>query len=348
MTSDFGADIFDKDDAPPPPSEPTQREAKPAKSQEVKLPRRSGGRSRKKDTDEVSFEEAAPKVDAAVEQPAEAEPKESTEPSEEAERPARSRRSRRGEGRRRRGGDGDEAEKETTSDPVTEEVAEASEEPAEDRAPRGRRERRSDADEDDRPSRSRRRRRRDGPGDEADADNSDAPRRGRGRGRRRDDRPRDGEGERQQAPSRGAAPATQRIAIFIDAAALQEQASDQGAQVSFLRMLRDITGNRSVIRSVAYVVEGDDSLDGALAGHDIDVESCEDVGAVGVALAVDAVAIAPKVDCVIVASGSRSLAPLARSLRGQGIRVESASFESERPWQGQVHHALGRSCLFVP
>jgi uncharacterized LabA/DUF88 family protein len=145
-----------------------------------------------------------------------------------------------------------------------------------------------------------------------------------------------------------AATAGQRVAILLDAASLQSQARDLGAEVSYVRLLRGLAGTRPVIRAVAYVTGGQGSLPSTLAAHDIEVERCQDSGAVDVGIAVDALGLASRVDCVVIASASPALGQLARALRSHGLRVESASFSAEAAWSAQQHHQLGKSCLFVP
>ena len=131
-------------------------------------------------------------------------------------------------------------------------------------------------------------------------------------------------------------------------AALQGQARDLGAEVSYVRVLRGLADSRPVIRAVAYVAGGQDSLEATLAAHDIEVERCEETGAVDVGITVDALTLASKVDCVVIASASGALGGLAQALRSQGLRVESASFLADQAWSAQQHHQLGKSCLFVP
>jgi uncharacterized LabA/DUF88 family protein len=139
-----------------------------------------------------------------------------------------------------------------------------------------------------------------------------------------------------------------RIAMFLDIGELQSQAQRQGSQVSYLRLLRELAGDRQVVRSVAYVLASERGLEASLTAHGLEVERCESQEEVAVAIAVDAVALVAKVDCVILAPASLAIGPLARALRGRGLRVESASFDERRPWPGQPHHVLGRGCLFVP
>ena len=69
---------------------------------------------------------------------------------------------------------------------------------------------------------------------------------------------------------------------------------------------------------------------------------------VSVAIAVDAMALASRVDCVVLASASAALSPLVRGLRSQGLRVESASFDPDSPSSGPQHFQIGKECLFVP
>jgi uncharacterized LabA/DUF88 family protein len=69
-----------------------------------------------------------------------------------------------------------------------------------------------------------------------------------------------------------------------------------------------------------------------------------------VQVAVDAMAIAARVDCVVLAPAQAALAPLATVLRSQGVRVETASFrdDHEAGFPSQQHVTLGEDSLFQP
>ena len=138
-----------------------------------------------------------------------------------------------------------------------------------------------------------------------------------------------------------------RVAIFLDLSHLQPGARERGCQISFGRLIRALAADRGIIRAVAYVPNEEEALSATLAAHDIEVELF-DARDIAVAVAVDAMAVAARVDCVVLASGAPSLRSLATSLRSQGLRVESASFADESAWPGQAHYEIDKQCLFVP
>ena len=72
--------------------------------------------------------------------------------------------------------------------------------------------------------------------------------------------------------------------------------------------------------------------------------------AAAVQIAVDAMAIAGRVDCVVLAPAQAELAPLATVLRSQGLRVETASFGEDTGTGvvAQQHLTLGEDSLFRP
>ena len=76
----------------------------------------------------------------------------------------------------------------------------------------------------------------------------------------------------------------------------------------------------------------------------------EDGPAAAVQIAVDAMAIAARVDCVVLAPAQTALAPLATVLRSQGVRVETASFheDPDAAVPSQEHVTLGEDSLFRP
>ncbi|HLU40478.1 MAG TPA: NYN domain-containing protein [Planctomycetota bacterium] len=164
--------------------------------------------------------------------------------------------------------------------------------------------------------------------------------------------PRHGEGEAKPGWTPvvpGALPrpatATQRVALFLDVDALQREARNAGGQVSFSRAVRQIAGSRAVARAVAYCTPQSRGTGGAAGIETVRVERDSDTT---VAIAVDALATASRVDCVVIAPESAAAAPLVRALRAQGVRVESAGFEARGHSEVAEHQRLGKEALFVP
>jgi hypothetical protein len=138
---------------------------------------------------------------------------------------------------------------------------------------------------------------------------------------------------------------TQRIALFLDVEAIQREARAIGGQVSFSRALRQIAGARTVVRALAYCTPQSRGTGGAGGLETVRVERESDTA---VAIAVDALATAARVDCVVFAPESAAPAPLIRALRAHGVRVESAGFEARGHTEVADHQRLGKEALFVP
>ncbi len=143
----------------------------------------------------------------------------------------------------------------------------------------------------------------------------------------------------------------QRIAVLLDLTRLRREAEGRGAELSFGRLLRHLSRRRHLIRAIAYVTPDDlTTVASTLRGSGLDVRA---VGPeeLPVAMAVDAMSVAPRVDSVVVLPGDPLLSPLAHGLDGAGVRIETGGF-AEGPGDSwgttRVHHALGDECLIRP
>ena len=132
----------------------------------------------------------------------------------------------------------------------------------------------------------------------------------------------------------------QRVGIFIDSQNLYHCAKNlYNAKVNFPQLVKDALEGRSLIRASAYVIStesGDERgfLD-ALNNSGIQVKSKNlQVFAGGakkgdwdVGLAIDAIALSPKLDVVVIVSGDGDFVPLVEYLKiNQGCQVEVISF----------------------
>jgi hypothetical protein len=145
-------------------------------------------------------------------------------------------------------------------------------------------------------------------------------------------------------------PLRQRIAIFLDAAEMESQAKAQESEISFGHMRRHLAGTRSSIRALAYYGNADERLAPNLNHSGFEPVALGDKTPSSVAIAVDAMALADRVDCVVLIPGSPDLKHLANVLRARGVRVETASFSSggDEQLAAQHHHVLGdESCFKV-
>ena len=131
----------------------------------------------------------------------------------------------------------------------------------------------------------------------------------------------------------------QRVGVFIDTQNLYHSARNlYKARVNFGAVVRDAVNARRLVRAVAYVITteaGDEkNFFEALTKLGIETKTKDlqifhtgtkkadwDVG-----LAVDAIKMAPRLDCVIIASGDGDFIPLVEYLQTLGVQVEVVSF----------------------
>lgn len=132
----------------------------------------------------------------------------------------------------------------------------------------------------------------------------------------------------------------QRVAVFIDAQNLYHSAKNlYGARVNFGNVLKEVLAGRHLIRAIAYVITTESGEErgffDALKNMGIETKTKNlQIFAGGakkadwdVGLAVDAIAMSPKLDTVIIVSGDGDFVPLVEYLKiNQGCQVEAASF----------------------
>jgi len=131
----------------------------------------------------------------------------------------------------------------------------------------------------------------------------------------------------------------QRVGVFIDTQNLYHSARNlYKARVNFGAVLKDAVAGRRLVRAVAYVITteaGDEkNFFEALIKLGIETKTKDlqiftggtkkadwDVG-----LAVDAIKMASRIDCAIIASGDGDFIPLVEYLQTLGVQVEVVSF----------------------
>lgn len=132
----------------------------------------------------------------------------------------------------------------------------------------------------------------------------------------------------------------QRVGIFIDTQNLYHSAKHlYNTRVNFGNVLKHALAGRHLIRAIAYVITTESGEErgffDALRGMGIETKTKNlQIFAGGakkadwdVGLAVDAIAMAPKLDTVIIASGDGDFIPLVEYLKfNQGCQVEAISF----------------------
>ncbi len=377
MQSDFGADIFDDDPPTEQPERSARRSAKPrAQAVEIRV-KKTAPRRDAEDLADIEFGQPSPRPDAAADSDT-ADADKAAAPDTGSRRPPRRPRAERGER-------GDAPA--TTATPVEPRARRqrstgvGEPRPRRDR-PRGDRDRgdrdrgERDRGERDRGDRDRGERPRGGRdrgdrhrGERRDRDRPEddrGRRRGRDRERGRGDRPAGPRGGHTKTsettdtapidrlPTRGGrgrqtqpTTASARVALLLDLEDLSRGAREHGWEISYRRLQNRLVADRTAVRVLAYAPDDQPELGAPLAAARIELQTC-DPDAIEVALSVDAMTIAPRVDCVVVGSDSAAFAPLVAMLRSQGIRVESASFSPKSPLDSQFHHEIDKSACFAP
>ena len=132
----------------------------------------------------------------------------------------------------------------------------------------------------------------------------------------------------------------QRVGIFIDTQNLYHSAKNlYKARVNFGAVVKEALAGRILVRAFAYVVKTESGEESAFfealgkAGIEIRVKDLQvfaggaKKGDWDVGIAVDAIALAPKLDAIIIISGDGDFVPLVEYLQlNQGCQVEVVSF----------------------
>src|SRR3989338_10710095 len=133
--------------------------------------------------------------------------------------------------------------------------------------------------------------------------------------------------------------AAQRVGVFIDTQTLYHSAKNlYRANVNFGQVLKDVVGDRVLIRAIAYVIttEGGEEKSFFEALEKVGIETkTKNLQIFGsgakkadwdVGLAIDAVKLAPKLDAVVICSGDGDFVPLVDYLKTNACQVEVAAF----------------------
>jgi len=153
----------------------------------------------------------------------------------------------------------------------------------------------------------------------------------------------------------------QRIAVLVDVMNMYYSAKlgHQG-KVDYFKLLREIVGSRHLIRAIAYIVQKPDVNQSGFhealrrVGFETKVKELKvRIGTDGapevqrsnaaVELTIDAMALALRVDTIVLVSGDSAFTPLVESLKSLGCRVELVSFE--RSTAGEMIKAADQ---FIP
>ncbi len=131
----------------------------------------------------------------------------------------------------------------------------------------------------------------------------------------------------------------QRLGIFVDVQNMFYSAKAlHQSKIDYSKLLQEIVCNRDLVRAIAYVVHKPDADQSGFTdalerlGYEIKTKELRlrpDGTAKGdwdMGIAIDTIAMAPKLDTVVLVTGDGDFAPLVEMLKAQGCRVEVVSF----------------------
>ena len=132
----------------------------------------------------------------------------------------------------------------------------------------------------------------------------------------------------------------QRVIIAIDVQNLYYGAKDlYGTKVAYQKFLEKVLNGRKMVRSIAYIANRDGNNQGSfiklMRGIGCDIRQKQVIERSNgmkcnwdVEIAVDALAMAPRVDTFILASGDGDFTYLLQALRMQGVKTEVVAFRA--------------------
>ena len=132
----------------------------------------------------------------------------------------------------------------------------------------------------------------------------------------------------------------QRVGIFVDVQNMFYSARTlHQSKLDYSKLLGELVGGRRLVRAIAYVVQKPDVDQDAFlealrrAGYETRVRELtvrDDGSARGdwdVGITIDAMAMAARLDTVVLVTGDGDFLPLVNALKHRGCRVEIVSFE---------------------
>ena len=131
----------------------------------------------------------------------------------------------------------------------------------------------------------------------------------------------------------------QRVGVFVDVSNMYYSARIMyNKKVNFKAILKEIVGDRKLIRAIAYVIKAESPEEqkffDALDNMGFEVKSKElqifyggnKKGDWDVGIAMDAIRLAPKLDVVVIVSGDGDFIPLVEHLKSIGQKAEVVAF----------------------
>lgn len=148
----------------------------------------------------------------------------------------------------------------------------------------------------------------------------------------------------------------QRVGLFVDVQNMFYSAKTlHRAKIDYSKLLAEVLQGRTLVRAIAYVVEKPEvdqsSFLDALerSGYEVKKKTLavRENGTAkndwNIGIALDAVAIAPRLDTMALVTGDGDFVPLVQALQAQGCRCEVVSFEQS------TSNQLIRTCdQFIP
>jgi uncharacterized LabA/DUF88 family protein len=132
----------------------------------------------------------------------------------------------------------------------------------------------------------------------------------------------------------------QRVAVFIDTQNMYHTAKHiYNRKVSFANLVEAAVGPRILVRAIAYVAKSKDNVESAFfealqqQGIELKIKDVQEFASGAkkadwdVGMAVDAIALSPKVDVVVLATGDGDFVPLVEYLKGHGVICEVVAFK---------------------
>ncbi len=134
---------------------------------------------------------------------------------------------------------------------------------------------------------------------------------------------------------------SQRVGIFVDLANIYHSAKHlHNANVNFAKLLKQLVGDRQLVRAISYVVSADPAKEKdflkALSKSGFEIKSKDlqsfpggmKKGNWDVGMAVDAIRMSSKIDVAIIISGDGDFCDLVEYLQHEGLLVEVVGFDS--------------------
>ncbi|MBK8100355.1 MAG: hypothetical protein IPK26_24930 [Planctomycetes bacterium] len=135
--------------------------------------------------------------------------------------------------------------------------------------------------------------------------------------------------------------------MLLDLPALQQEARQRGAELSFRKLLPALAGDNRVVAAWCYLPRQTPEIaNSAVKAIGFKTRAVTDDNDLSRSLATDVESLPHEVDTIVLAPAGPAQQQLAARLRSDGRNVELAGFLA--PPDEQALRLLGRDCVFVP